>query len=108
MFMAIVMLVNKIAQENLQEHKLFIALCKLLTIVLANLDFVIYLRGGPLFPDSFRVGLLRSFKKCKFMKDTQLFDVVEPAKSVIHAIHERHTVRTFIWRYVSLLIKERV
>jgi hypothetical protein len=90
MSMAIVLLVNKIAQENLQEHKLCIALCKLLTTVLANLDFVTYLCGNPLFPDSSSVGLLRSFKKCKFMKDTELFYAMEPAESVIHAVHERH------------------
>ncbi|KAE8057022.1 hypothetical protein FH972_013744 [Carpinus fangiana] len=108
MFMAIVLLVNKIAKENLQEHKLDIALCKLLATILANPDFVTNLHGSPLFPDSSRVGLLRSFKKCKFMKDTELFDAVEPAESVIHAIHERHRVGTFIWRYASLPIKERV
>jgi hypothetical protein len=92
MFMAIVLLVNKIAQENLQEHKLDIALCKLLTTILANPDFITYLHGGPFFLDSSRVGLLRSFKKCKFMKDTELFNVVKPAESVIHAVHKRHRV----------------
>jgi hypothetical protein len=86
MFMAIVLLVNKIAQENLQEHKLCITLCKLLTTVLANPDFVTYLFGGPLFLDSSRVGLFRSFKKYKFMKDIELFDIVEPAESVIHVV----------------------